>query len=117
MEDAKLKSRHIIDLRQSAAAAPSQPQARKAAPKRLLSRKAATAPSAAAVAPPVAVPPVDTKPLVATPPARSSAPQAVYSDPPPQRRFWPAFWRFLVLVVILGLVITGGVYLYLKYYA
>jgi hypothetical protein len=31
------------------------------------------------------------------------------------RRFWPAFWRFLVLLIVFGVLVTGGVYLYLTY--
>ena len=34
----------------------------------------------------------------------------------PPRRFWPAFWRFLLLLVILALLVVGGVYLYINYY-
>jgi hypothetical protein len=117
MEDAKLKSRHVIDLRQSATAAPAKTRSVRGAvsSKPSSSRKAAVKPVAnvATGTPrPIVAPPA----APSLPPAVTQMAQPAYSDPPPQRRFWPAFWRFLILVVVLGVVITGGVYLYLKYY-
>jgi hypothetical protein len=41
--------------------------------------------------------------------------QTEFPDAPVRRRFWPAFWRFLVLLIILGLIVVGGVYLYLHH--
>jgi hypothetical protein len=41
----------------------------------------------------------------------------VLADPRVQRRFWPAFARFLVLLIILGLIVAGGVYLYITQYS
>lgn len=121
MEDAKLKSRHVIDLRESAGTgpkeAPAKPQgahtAHKPAPRPSLRRKAPVAPPpSVAAASTVAAAPDLPEP---NPVASARAAQPAYLDAPPGRRFWPAFWRFLLLLVVLGLLLTGGVYLYLKY--
>lgn len=45
------------------------------------------------------------------------APLAPAADLPPARgRFWSAFWRFLFLLILLGLIITGGLYFYINYF-
>lgn len=119
------KSAHVIDLRKrgGTAAAVAQPRpgrslTRKpkalAKPKRLgraLRPKPADEPVLEAA--PVA------EPAPVAPPTRATAPAAApaYYDAPTERRFWPAFWRFLLLLVILALIVTAGVYLYLKFYS
>ena len=40
----------------------------------------------------------------------------VISSPAGKRRFWPAFGKFLLLLILLGIVIAGGFYLYMTYY-
>ncbi len=35
---------------------------------------------------------------------------------PQKRKFWPSFFRFLLLLIILGLIISGGVFFYITYY-
>jgi hypothetical protein len=47
-------------------------------------------------------------------PMTSTAPNL--NDAPPTRKFWPAFWRFLFLLILLGVIVTGGIYLYLNYF-
>jgi hypothetical protein len=35
---------------------------------------------------------------------------------PLRRPFWPSFWKFIGLLIALGLVITAGLYLFITYY-
>lgn len=64
------------------------------------------------------------------PPLRQPAPQQqpvqqpvggapemdVLGAPAAKRRFWPAFLRFLFLLIILGLLVAAGLYLYVTYF-
>ncbi len=115
-------SAHVIDLRQKAPSSePSapveknavtakkrphrQPQAQEALPSPVTAPVSPAAPAPAAPAPPR--------------PKLKQAPEAeVYTDAafPSQSRFWPAFWRFLFLLILLGLIIALGVYIYFSYY-
>ena len=127
------KSAHIIDLRKAsggaATAVPPKSRLRRhsgkpkaaAKPKRLVR---AIKPTKTEVPTPdelqvesAATPKPQARPVVAA----STAPQEVapqeYYDAPTERRFWPAFWRFLILLVVLALIICAGVYLYLKFYS
>src|SRR5665213_613759 len=104
-------SAHIIDLRQAKPAA--------AAPPAVASRPARRPKPAArplAAPTPTAAPPRPSQPA----PVSVAVPDTLAAEPTvpvlPPRRFWPAFWRFLVLVVILGLLVVGGLYLYVNYF-
>jgi hypothetical protein len=35
---------------------------------------------------------------------------------PVKRRFWSAFWRFLLLMIVLGAIIGAAIYAYITYY-
>jgi hypothetical protein len=125
-------SAHVIDLREKAGSfespssrpAPKKPLAPK---KKILQRKStssaavpapvvAPAPATASVPSTSAAPPV-VKPVAARASRQAPAPSN-YSDAafPDQPRFWPAFWRFLFLLILLGLIIALGVYIYFSYY-
>jgi hypothetical protein len=125
------KSAHVIDLRQSGSGGdkprPSHKPAPKPAHKAVAIRKPHIKPSVAPQpqpAPKVApTEPAELEsaelpaPEAEAPVAATTQPiSASYLDAPPQRRFWSAFWRFLLLLVIFGVLLIGGVYLYLKYY-
>ena len=109
------RSSNVIDLRQQAAnsAAPAAPApVRRPAPAPAAPQRAAKPVPARQVtrqAAPVARPTRQVAPVAAGP-VSPAADQAV-----PQRRFWPAFWRFLVLLIVLGVVVVVGVYIYLSY--
>lgn len=47
---------------------------------------------------------------------RNMAPALPEGLPGGRRRFWPAFWRFITLLIILGFIITGGIYIYVNFY-
>lgn len=127
------KSSHVIDLRQGAGAA--KPASKRPVPVPV--PKAAAAPpapvkpappkpTAVKVTPPPAAinPPADEDSLeldeleamAATAPARPSNLPAPVEPLPAGRRFWPAFWRFLVLLLVLAGLISGGLYIYVNYY-
>jgi|GEM_PF-3360821 len=120
-------SSHVIDLRTAKPAAPSgNPSASKPARKPKAARRPLAAPNQSAV--PVAAAPealepetlAKTKssaaPLASVAPISPSASTPMSEPTLPPRRFWPAFWRFLLLLVILALLVVGGVYLYINYY-
>jgi hypothetical protein len=110
------RSSHVIDLRQGGA----KPPQRRAARPPVESRQ------------PDPEGKVDTKPdkkdkekplpkksAKTTPPTDSKEELFdgdVLSSPQNKRRFWPAFARFLALLITLGLIIVGGLYLYVTYY-
>lgn len=115
------KSSHVIDLRQAkpktAAGAPPasiKPPVKKEAPK-----KAEPKPE-----PVKAVTPSKTDSPKAAPVAEPedlgepfTAEVASALDTPARKgRFWPAFWRFLLLLILLGVILSGSIYLYLNYY-
>ncbi|HUC20009.1 MAG TPA: hypothetical protein VMR98_00755, partial [Candidatus Polarisedimenticolaceae bacterium] len=96
------------------------------APKRKLLGRRKAAPAAAETAsaplPPAKPAPVakQSKPVKPAPAPASRRQQRdeTYADAafPAKSRFWPAFWRFLFLLILLGLIITLGVYIYFSYY-
>lgn len=120
-------SSHVIDLRAAKPATPTiVPPAPKPARKPKAPRRPLAAPNQSAS--PVKAPTSSRAPKPETPvrvkasaaPLASVAPIAPSTPMPeptlPPRRFWPAFWRFLLLLVILALLVVGGVYLYINYY-
>lgn len=89
------KSAHVIDLRQSKPAAPKPPT----------------------VKPTQAPKPKKAKP--AEPEVVEDYVEPEYHDhyvPSQKRKFWPSFFRFLLLLIILGLIIAGGAFFYVTYY-
>ncbi|TAK88993.1 hypothetical protein EPO04_02710 [Patescibacteria group bacterium] len=110
-------SAHVIDLRQhgkSAIAAPTEPTPAPAAVKKpqpeVKPRKEEPAPVKPPEAPPVQ--PIAPQPddLVA---GEAVDVVKVQSS---RKRFWGAFIRFILLLIILGGLVFGGVYLYLTMY-
>lgn len=107
----EVRSSHVIDLRQQA---PSEPDPIVARPKPAPKLKPVKAPKVAAAPKPT---PLEEPVEVFEPELPSSASSEFTSmSALPRRRFWPAFWRFLVLLVVLGLIVVIGIYLYLNYY-
>lgn len=89
------KSAHVIDLRQKKPAAPNPPT----------------------VKPSKAPKPKKSKPV--EPEVVEDYIEPEYHDhyvAPSKRKFWPSFFRFLLLLIILGLIIAGGAFFYLTYY-
>ncbi len=119
------KSAHVIDLRQSKPAGAVPPAAAslslKVGPKAKLQTakkpSAKPAPQPIAVQPPAAAPVRSTAATSKTEQPGSLPAQADYLTSQNDRRFWPAFWRFLVLLVVLAVILVGGVYLYLKFHS
>jgi hypothetical protein len=113
----------VIDLRAAKPAAPSTtPPASKPGRKLKAPRRPLAAPNqSVAAAHEVPMPQEPPKTKASAAPLASIAPITPASTPVseptlPPRRFWPAFWRFLLLLVILALLVIGGVYLYINYY-
>jgi len=119
-------SSHVIDLRAAKPMAPeTAPPAPKPTRKSKVPRRPLAAPNQSAAPVKVATsdadePETPAKTKASAPPLASVAPispSSSMSEPTlPPRRFWPAFWRFLLLLVILALLVVGGVYLYINYY-
>jgi hypothetical protein len=40
----------------------------------------------------------------------------VLATPAAGKRFWPAFLRFLALLILLGIISSGAVYMYVNYF-
>jgi hypothetical protein len=100
------RSAHIIDLRQSREASATGTQAavkpaKPAAPR----SKAPTKPESRRRAKPEPMPDLHTDGHI-----------DVLDSPRSQRRFWPSFFRFLGLLILLGSIIAAGLYFYLNYY-
>lgn len=104
---APVRSNHIIDLRDASPKTDSRPT-----PPPL----PAPAPERHPVVPPEPEP---------QPPAAVAAPvrrrvrepdMDTIALPAARRRFWPAFIRFLLLLIILAVIVAGGIYIYNNYY-
>ncbi len=119
-------SAHVIDLRQKpssfepAARAGGKTPAHRPKPPAHRHPKPATSASAAATQQHPQQPAPAARPPQKEPAAvledRSSAEGLADAAFPPKSRFWPAFWRFLLLLIVLGLIVILGIYLYVSYY-
>jgi hypothetical protein len=49
------------------------------------------------------------------PEVQEEAPQPAVK-PKKQKRFWRSFWRFVLILLVLGLLISAGIYVYLNYF-
>lgn len=114
-------SSHVIDLR-AAKPVPS-PTAPMPLPPAGIGRRRPKAPLRPLAAPTQTLTPAADRPARTVRPKPLSTPSTAVpaiSPPPepslPPRRFWPAFWRFLLLLIILSLLVIGGLYLYINYY-
>ncbi|HSX41352.1 MAG TPA: hypothetical protein VLF21_01815 [Candidatus Saccharimonadales bacterium] len=45
-----------------------------------------------------------------------TAPAPAPAASPNRSRFWPAFMKFLGLLIIFGLIVAGGLYIYIHFY-
>lgn len=89
------KSAHVIDLRQKKPSAPKPPT----------------------VKPTQAPKPKKTKTVEPEATEDYIQPEAKeHLVPTQKRKFWPSFFRFLLLLIILGLVIAGGAFFYITYF-
>ena len=126
-------SSNVIDLRQSGSktiapgprAVKPAPKAAKPALKPAPKKKPPLAPVATAPAIPTAAEAFDEEPLIELDEKDLKPSEEGTADDmtdlavkeQPQRRFWPAFWRFLFLLIVLGALIGAGYYFYMAYFA
>jgi len=108
-------SSHVIDLRQAGGTVVATKPS-----KRVVAKPAPRKPASPAPPKPVATPKPEPKEAVAPIEEPFVMPEATSNDfldtaPAPKRRFWPAFWRFLLLLILFGALLTGSVYVYLNY--
>ncbi|HEX7259804.1 MAG TPA: hypothetical protein VF272_02630 [Candidatus Saccharimonadia bacterium] len=112
-------SAHVIDLREKSSSF-NAPAAVDTKPSVVKKKQPERSQVPVAAPPPTPAPsPAQSSKQAATPPPRQRSPQQDrYTDAafPAKPRFWPAFWRFLFLLILLGLIISLGVYIYFSYY-
>lgn len=107
------KRGNTLDLSQAKPKGP----ARAARPVRPAAPKRPYTPEVKAPAPKVAPKPTHSIEVAqALEAARKERAQPQLEMPGTRRRFWPAFAKFIGLLVVLGLIVAGGLYIYLNFY-
>jgi hypothetical protein len=99
------RSSHVIDLRGGPKAAPSASDIKPV-------KKAAVKPGVIEKSKPAPKPVFEQDPQEAEVASIQPAPSASV----PKRAFWPAFIRFIVLLIVFAGLIAGAAYIYLTYY-
>jgi hypothetical protein len=116
------RSDHVIDLRtQKAQGSSSRPAGAAKSYMDAASPRAAQAPVVAPVRPAgprrVVGATTPAKPAeTAAQPTPSKVGDSEVVAVPAKRRFWSAFWRFLLLLIVLGVIVVAAVYAYVTYY-